>query len=369
MIKFSLSKQLSLLFFIGGLSFQSFGQAKISFMDETHDFGEIEEEDGYAEHTFTFINEGDKPITISRVKASCGCTTPGWTKEQVMPGDSGFVKARYNPRNRPGKFRKSLRLTTTEASQNKVLYISGFVKPKPRSLKDEYTIGAGDLRLKYRSMNLGKITTEKTVKKSFDVYNAGQDSIELQQALMRIPDHIQLAMVPYRLAPGAKGELIVTYDPVAKDDLGFISDNITIQTDSVVTIRNEFYVLATIEEFFPLMTPEKLDKSPKLSIDERVYDFGRVKAGEVVAIAFELKNSGKEKLNLRKIKSNCSCVTYEIASSNIKKGKSLSLRVLFDTTDRRGNQYKTITIFSNDPTGPTQMITLKGVVDKVEDEQ
>ena len=103
-----------------------------------HDFGEIKEEDGYAEHTFNFVNVGDAPITITQVKASCGCTTPGWTKEEILPGDSGYVKARYNPRNRPGRFRKSLRITTSDAPSNQTLYIMGIVKPKPKSPEQEY---------------------------------------------------------------------------------------------------------------------------------------------------------------------------------------------------------------------------------------
>ena len=149
--------------------------------------------------------------------------------------------------------------------------------------------------------------------------------------------------------------------------MGFISDNVTFQTDTVVTERNEFYILSTIEEFFPEMTAEELDKSPKLSINERVYDFGRVKEGEIVPVEFTLMNDGNGKLNFRKIKSNCSCVTYEIDTQNLKKGRSIVLKVLFDSKDRRGNQYKTITVFSNDPVSPTQMITIKGVVDKEED--
>lgn len=343
------------------------GQAKLKFEKETHVFGEIKEEGGFAEFTFNFVNTGDQPITIKHVKASCGCTTPGWTKEAVMPGDSGYVKARYNPRNRPGRFRKSLRLTTTQGSENKTLYIAGTVKPKPKSIAEELPVSAGDLRLKYQSLNMGKLTTEKTVEKDFDVYNNGDDSLQLQHHLMEVPSHIQLALQPKVLAPKTKGILRVKFDPVMKDDLGFLSDNVTIQTDTAVTLKNQFYIISTIEEFFPEMTAEELDASPKLAIADRVIDFGKVVEGELVEAEFILTNEGKKKLNFRKIKSNCSCVTYSDISSNLKKGKSESLKLLFDTNGRRGNQYKTVTLFSNDPTAPTQMVTIKGTVQKKEE--
>ena len=115
-----------------------------------------------------FLNSSDKPIRITNVKASCGCTTPNWSKEEIQPGDSGFVMARYNPRNRPGRFRKSLTVSATGIQKR--LYIVGFVKPKPRNVLEEFTIASGDLRLKQRSLNFGKITTEKEVEKKFDVY-------------------------------------------------------------------------------------------------------------------------------------------------------------------------------------------------------
>ncbi len=343
----------------------SFGQGNLKFENETYDFGDIKEDGGYVETIFGFINDGDQPIKITGVRASCGCTTPGWTKEEVMPGDSGFVKARYNPRNRPGKFRKSLRVSSNGGQ--KMLYITGLVMPKPRNVLEEYSISSGNLRLKQRSLNFGKITTEKTVEKNFDVYNSGSDSIQLYTELMEVPDHLQLKLQPEVIAAGEKGVLTIQFDPVKRDDLGFLSDNITIQTDSVVTQKNQFYVISSIEEFFPEMSADKLDKAAKLQIEERVFDFGKASAGDMVEAEFVLTNAGREKLNFRKIKSNCSCVTYDIKSSNIKKGKSQTLKLMFDTRGRRGNQYKTVTIFSNDPVAPTQMVTIKGTIQKSED--
>jgi len=349
-----------LLFSLVILVHFSFSQGTLSFENETHDFGQIEETDGFAETTFTFVNEGDQPIKITNVKASCGCTTPDWSKEEVMPGESGFIKARYNPRNRPGRFRKSLNVSTTGGQ--KILYIAGFVKPRPRDVLEEYTISSGDLRLKHRSLNFGKITTEKTIEKSFDVYNAGDNSLSLLMELMEVPEHLKIDMEPESLLPKEKGLLKIRFDPKKKSDLGFLSDNITIQTDTLVTEKNQFYVISTIEEFFPEMTAEKLDNSPKLAIADRVYDFGKVMEGEMVDVEFQLTNNGKEKLNFRKVKSNCSCVTYELKSQDLKKGKSQVLKLKFDTSGRRGNQYKTVTIFSNDPISPTQMVTIKGTI-------
>ncbi|MEP5612920.1 MAG: DUF1573 domain-containing protein [Cyclobacteriaceae bacterium] len=354
-----------LLFSLVILTHFSFSQGTLNFENETHDFGQIDEFGGFAETTFNFVNGGNQPIKITNVRASCGCTTPDWSKEEVMPGESGYIKARYNPRNRPGKFRKSLKVSTT--GEQKTLFIAGFVKPRPRDVLEEYTISSGDLRLKHRSLNFGKITPEKPIEKSFDVYNAGNDSLSLLKNLMEIPAHLKINLEPEHLAAREKGVLKIVFDPEKKDDLGFLSDNFTIQTDTLLSEKNQFYVISTIEEFFPEMSAEELDNSAKLEIAERVYDFGKVMEGEVVDVEFQLTNNGREKLNFRKVKSNCSCVTYELRSQNLKKGKSQMLKLKFDTAGRRGNQYKTVTIFSNDPISPTQMVTIKGTIQQRED--
>ena len=249
------------------------------------------------------------------------------------------------------------RITTSNTESDKTLYIQGFVKPKPKTPEEQFPVLAGDFRLEFQTLNFGKITTEKPVVKSFDIYNGSDSLAGLPE--MYVPGHIALELIPSELASGEIGKLNVTYDPVKKDDYGFVSDNVKFSSEG-----KDFSVMAIIEEYFPEMSAEALDQAPKLTLSSRVFDFGKVTEGSIVQTTFELKNDGKQKLDFRAIKSNCDCITYEYKSKALKKGKSRTLTVNFDTTDLRGNQYKSITIYSNDPVNPTQLITLKGKVSK-----
>ena len=334
-------------------------QNKLDFEINDHNFGDISEEAGPVEFTFNFVNNSDKEIRITNVKASCGCTTPGWTREAVLPGDSGFIKAKYNPRNRPGRFRKSLRITTTDPSSNQTVYISGFVKPKPKTPEQEFPVVIGNFRLKYRGINLGKITTEKVVEKTFDIYNSSDTIETINSEDWVLPEFIDITLVQESLNPGQAGQVKVTYDPMKKNDFGFVSDDIRL-TNSEESLS----IMAVINEYFPEMSAEELDKAPKLELSERSYDFGKVTAGTKVEMEFDLTNVGKEKLLFRTVKSNCGCITYDLKNKGIKKGKSQKLKVSFDTSETRGNQYKSVTIYSNDPVTPTQIITIRGTVTK-----
>lgn len=46
--------------------------------------------------TFEFTNIGQKPLIIQSAQPSCGCTTPDWTRQPVMPGKEGKVTATFN---------------------------------------------------------------------------------------------------------------------------------------------------------------------------------------------------------------------------------------------------------------------------------
>ncbi|MDR1984038.1 MAG: DUF1573 domain-containing protein [Prevotellaceae bacterium] len=110
------------------ISFASYAQTdavSIVFTSTTHDFGEIQQ--GVPQtFSFEFKNTGTEPIIIQSVRPSCGCTTPGWTKEPVEPGEKGYVQATYNAASL-GSFNKSLTVTSNGNPASIVLYIKGAV--------------------------------------------------------------------------------------------------------------------------------------------------------------------------------------------------------------------------------------------------
>ena len=102
----------------------------IKFVTLVHDFGDFKEIDGKVSYDFEFTNNGKTPLIVTNVNPSCGCTTPDWTKEPIAPGKKGYVKAAYDPKSRPGKFSKTITVTTN-VDKPVVLTIKGNVEPKP----------------------------------------------------------------------------------------------------------------------------------------------------------------------------------------------------------------------------------------------
>lgn len=103
-------------------------QAVISAENATHDFGAIKEADGKVAHTYTISNTGDAPLVITRVIASCGCTTPEWTKEPIAAGKTGSITITFDPAHRPGPFAKTISVYSNGKTGSFILTIRGEVK-------------------------------------------------------------------------------------------------------------------------------------------------------------------------------------------------------------------------------------------------
>ncbi len=339
-------------------------KAKFSFEEDTFDFGSIKEENGSVEHKFVFTNSGNAPLLIQGVKASCGCTTPAWSKEPIPPGEKGFVMAKYNPKNRPGSFRKSLSINSNADPAVKTLYIMGMVEQKDKLASDVFQHKMGNLRFRYQSLNMDKVLTDQPKTRSFDFFNDSDKDITMLEKVDK-PEFISVSFQPNVVAPQSAGKIIITYDAKMKNDYGAVSDPIKIYTDETKDSEKALRVVATIEEYFPPMSAEARAQAPKLTFTETSYDFGNLKKNSMTKTQFVFTNTGKQMLNIRALRPNCGCTILKLEKNDYAPGESGKIEVEFDATGRKGSQQKSIAVFSNDPAEPTQRLTVKARVDDV----
>jgi len=98
----------------------------MSFESSTIDYGKV----GYNSEplrVFKFTNTGTEPLIIKHAQGSCGCTVPSFPREPILPGESGEIEVRYDTK-RPGRFAKTIRLTTNELQPTRVLTVRGEVE-------------------------------------------------------------------------------------------------------------------------------------------------------------------------------------------------------------------------------------------------
>ena len=114
---------------VGGDKAATQAQSTMDWTNGTsHDFGKIAQNKP-ASYTFEFKNTGTQPVTITKAQPSCSCTVPEYTKEPVLPGKKGYVKATYNAHS-AGAFNKAITVTTDGDGGNTILKITGEVIQK-----------------------------------------------------------------------------------------------------------------------------------------------------------------------------------------------------------------------------------------------
>ena len=99
------------------------------FAEMEYDFGTIQE-GKVVERVFNFTNNGQAPLVISNITASCGCTSPDWTKSPVQPGETGFVKVVFNSAAKSGAQSPTVTIQANTNPSVTRLSMRGSVTPK-----------------------------------------------------------------------------------------------------------------------------------------------------------------------------------------------------------------------------------------------
>jgi hypothetical protein len=94
--------------------------AQLSLESRLQEFRPAASEVEVAAH-FKFKNIGSEPITITKVKTSCGCTTATFEKNTYDPGERGEIVARIAFGSRSGLQEKLITVETTDRKEPKVM--------------------------------------------------------------------------------------------------------------------------------------------------------------------------------------------------------------------------------------------------------
>lgn len=116
-----------LFFAVAGAQQTTANDEALQFGETEYNFGKIPQSKPVF-HLFSFTNNSGKAIKIDNVQASCGCTTPEWSREELAPGAKSEIKVGYNAA-AEGPFEKTI--TVSYGGQTKVLRIRGEVWKAP----------------------------------------------------------------------------------------------------------------------------------------------------------------------------------------------------------------------------------------------
>jgi len=355
-----MKKNLSLLVFLlvgAGLA----AQPKLNFSNTRHDYGTIREEAGKQEAVFNFTNSGDSVLVITRVQPSCGCTASDYTKSPVPPGGKGFVTAVFDPRGYSSRFAKSISVYSNARPAVSVLIIEGRVEPREKSVEELYTFAVGPVR--FQSNHLAFTTTKKTEKKIrvMPVINTSKEPARIE--FEGLPAHLSLKMSPAILKPGEKGMIEGTYDAkLNSSSWGNVNDLVRLKVNGQLQSSIYLYVSANLVEDFSEMNSQELANAPVFKLESNTVDFGTLNQNSSAEVEFVFNNEGKSDLIIRHVKAGCGCTALMPTENVIKPGTAGSIKAKFNSGGYKGQIYKNIFVYTNDPKNSEVMLMIKGEV-------
>ncbi len=101
----------------------------VQAIDTTYDFGKVTEGE-IVTYNYRFINTGKKPLVVTNASASCGCTVPEKPEHPIEPGDTGFIKVKFNSEHRVGMAHKTVTVSSNAEPAFPELLLKGEVLAK-----------------------------------------------------------------------------------------------------------------------------------------------------------------------------------------------------------------------------------------------
>jgi hypothetical protein len=339
-------------------------QSKMQLLETEHDFGKFKEEAGRQTYDFAVTNTGSDPLVIQNIVASCGCTTPEWTRSPIPAGGKGKITAIYDPRDRPGPFNKTLSVYSNSKPEVVVLTIKGEVIAREKTVEELFTFPVGSVR--FESNHLAFTNVKKTEKKIRVMQLINSSDKDAKVEFINLPPHLSIKATPETLKPGQKGLIEGTYDATKNTGWGNVSDMVKVKVNDVVQENVYYYVSANLVEDFSSLSKEDLLNAPVFKIPSTTVDLGKIKGSTQNDVEFKFKNEGKRDLVIRNIRSTCGCTAVQQGNQGIgiKPGESSSIKATFNSGSYSGKVTKAIYVYTNDPKNSELVLMLNADVEQ-----
>lgn len=322
---------------------------QITYSEITHNFGTIGNTDGRVSHEFTIKNNSkDQPLVISKVIASCGCTTPNWTQQPIEPGKTGKIEVAYNPAGAQGSITKTIRVMTNLEPTNTVLYIKANVVEGKFDPAESYPVKIGNLLFKTApELDFGTIDAKEKKTINIEAYN---NSDEMQPIQFNLPPYISAEpdILP------AKVDVIFnfTFDPEKFNQIGMYEGKLTLRGEKELIPYKAF-----IKENFDHLTPEEIKEMGKINLNTTQLLFSKKSKNN--AEVLKIANSGKKDLHIKNIQSLNKNITFSKTALIVKPNEITEVKINYPVQKIKNPQESSVVyILSDDPKNPVKEIKI-----------
>ncbi|MDE5677524.1 DUF1573 domain-containing protein [Phocaeicola sp.] len=330
-------------------------QPKVSVDKTTHEFGTVLWKNPVTA-TFKITNKGDKPLVISNVTTSCGCTVADWTKEPIAPGATGTVSSTFDAK-AIGRFQKSVGIYCNASDKPIYLAIRGEVTadPKNYTFTHPYQIGAIRLdkeEIEFEDANRGE-------KPTIELQIANTSDKLYTPVLMHLPPYLNAVATPEKLGRGRTGKIKITLDTEKLPKLGLTTASVYLSRfpGDKVGEENEIPVSAVLLPDFSHISQQERLNPPVIRLSDGELQMGALRSDEKKSYAIVIKNEGKSDLEIRDLQVFNSALGVQLKKRVLKPGTSTKLKITaFGQNLKKQKGLPRVLMITNDPNRPKVII-------------
>jgi hypothetical protein len=343
---------------------------QLQFQNLEYQVGNVSKDKSPIEYEFLFTNTGNTAVSIKKIVADCACSTASYPEEAVKPGQQSSIRVVFNPY-RAGPFEKYFSITTDAQPSVYTLKLSGYIMPPAQeSASNLFVHQNGNLRFRFRNVNLGTISNKVTISKRIEMYNSGDERIVFTQK-MNMPPYIKVFFdSSHIIEPRRVGTIVVSYDPKEKKSLGYFAESITMFTTDTIQPRIDFNLIVHItdpenEQGNIAIYQEPLAAGPRLKLSENEQYIGSLYPHMNAVTELVIYNEGSEPLRIFNIEAGKDCEILSETQFVLQPRQFEVIQVKFRQNGKTGRQTRHFHIITNDPQNRKTTVEISATVQQL----
>ena len=298
---------------------------------------------------FELTNKGDKPVRITAVHSSCGCTTVEWPKTDIPAGESVTITAVYDAK-MLGTFQKELEVYTSASEEPLYLTLQGRVVSQLTDYEGDFPIDLGGVRLNTNQVEFDDVNRGDYPVAHIEIVNTTKQSYTPQ--LMHLPPYLNVKYAPERLAGGRVGRILLTLDSEKLPAMGLNQTAIYLARymGDKVSEANEIDISAVLLPNFSQLSAAQIAHPPVMQLSADSLDFGSLGDKKKLTQVITVTNTGQRALTIDRLQVYGKALSVNLSNREIAPGKSAKLKVTVTAQYLKKSKARPrVLIIANDP--------------------
>ena len=206
--------------------------------------------------------------------------------------------------------------------------------------------------------SFGKIKDTDVITKTVKTNNSG--TVDMVVEADSIPSFLQVIFTPEVLKPQERGTIEIVLDPSKTGHYGHFRSDLRFAVNSTV-IKLPFQINAYIEPDFSNLSEEELASAPKILLENKRINIGKLERFAEKEVVVTFQNTGKRDLTILDI-ALARSVELKKFTKLVKPGTEGSVILIVKEKSNTQKFSRTIKILTNDPTAFETPVLLQGVL-------